>query len=1274
MNGFWMISLLITLVVLCVCFAAVTVALKWYRPGHALSRSLPAVAIALLVIAMAAMEMISNRPSAYEKKEDAKTEIVKNMIWLANEDPAFALSQAKKLWERHSEPDAKVVLALSYLKNGQRDKAGYLLKELEHSSNSPRYVKDKDLKKLADGIKGSPLGDEEFRKTIASFTETAERRDHVSAKETAVLSQLDIDRADWIASTSGGSSEEMGQLTALYEETMAEDSDRKQYGEPLAKLAVYLGRNDQAESLLIEQVKDDPQNEEACSLLGDLYLSGMQPSAAAEQLPQYREAMKLAEREQRRKLQQWLDEAENSSGLNDIIYQRIEQIPNELEIGKELAYTVIKPFADERDPQLDFLLSKYYYSKQDVIKSADYIREMMKHTTDMSLPQQYYVQSLQSLPEDSSQMSIDEMQERNRWTSDAYTSFTSLEGKRLNPQELTGDEMQFAVHMSRELIQLKKQVLRISSVQASEDGSVDLYVRTENMDTLHRSSLRLFNDGDAISSFKIEKLSEAKSYRRSIMLIIDKSGSMEGEKIETAKLAAQNFVRRLSGKEDVGVIAFSDGNQSLASVSGDKAAAADSIGGLTAGGGTNIAPAFEEAIRTLGGISGERVAFMMSDGEDSNFSNPATRQEIIRLAGEAGVTIFAVGFDAGYETLRDVAEGTGGKYIAATDLEDLMKSFADISETLESAYKISYKVNGLEPGTHTARLTGPKETSASKSFTIGMPAAGTSVDTGTGTGTAVPVIQGKTAGFYINAASPGRIIASPQGTTKVTFTGAGFKEVKSVTVDRQSVSFHVESDTELTLELANNKPIGAHVVSMRNKKQEEATYQLSYAKSSDQESRSFGYSTVYGDFISTKNGTITFVGNTSVDHFLYDFGGEMTLEREQDLKFKGLKVDIGRTKLKVLPSEITMSRDDLGETFDVEAYGSLNAFAEATSLDKFGLELNLMPKLEYTAEYAKDEGKLTAKAGIGGFSSITALNKPVIERVLNQIKFLRLNDTSVEVSYERGNMGISGETEFEISATSMLKAESIKAGIEYEFGKNRLVLKGEAGGLELFKQRLGQQAIGAVGGELGWENSLWPKRYGVLVSSGDKGIPLGTTGLEVNMGNIVVDWTSAAEGKAAIGIGTIADGPARKVIDMVNKVPFIDIDADSVCVLCMEGSTEIKNVGSENWSYEGKVEAKALGFKVAETSTTISKYRISLGLALEGLGFDGTGTVTWKDMDFADQTSIRLDGKIDKLKLSGSLKVVLVPARFDYSYVEMTGKIAKWEKTLRFGSELDVIR
>jgi uncharacterized membrane protein len=162
-----------------------------------------------------------------------------------------------------------------------------------------------------------------------------------------------------------------------------------------------------------------------------------------------------------------------------------------------------------------------------------------------------------------------------------------------------------------------------------------------------------------------------------MMLVIDKSGSMDGEKIQFAKEAAIAAVELLSEKDYVGVLAF-DGEPyviaDLQSAAG-KAGIVSSIERIDAGGGTAMYEPMVKAHEALGGVSATfKHCIVLTDG----VSQPGDFQGITGQMANEQITVstVAVGQDIDAELLQSIARWGKGRYYQTTDPHDIPQIFA----------------------------------------------------------------------------------------------------------------------------------------------------------------------------------------------------------------------------------------------------------------------------------------------------------------------------------------------------------------------------------------------------------------------------------------------------------------------------------------------------------------------------------------------------------------------------------------------------------------------
>jgi Mg-chelatase subunit ChlD/sugar lactone lactonase YvrE len=164
-----------------------------------------------------------------------------------------------------------------------------------------------------------------------------------------------------------------------------------------------------------------------------------------------------------------------------------------------------------------------------------------------------------------------------------------------------------------------------------------------------------------------------------VLLVIDRSGSMEGEKIAIARSAAADFISQVDLAESrVGLVSFADGASVDVGLTASEALLRRALAGLTAGGGTRIDLGLAAARAELGlrGNPGSRaVVILLSDGESDA---PSALQEAQRVKAD-GTEIFTIGIQANEVLMRALATDPNHYYApeAARYLYDVFNRIAE---------------------------------------------------------------------------------------------------------------------------------------------------------------------------------------------------------------------------------------------------------------------------------------------------------------------------------------------------------------------------------------------------------------------------------------------------------------------------------------------------------------------------------------------------------------------------------------------------------------------
>ncbi len=162
-----------------------------------------------------------------------------------------------------------------------------------------------------------------------------------------------------------------------------------------------------------------------------------------------------------------------------------------------------------------------------------------------------------------------------------------------------------------------------------------------------------------------------------MVLVIDKSGSMGGDKIEMAKSAARAAVELLGNRDMVGVVTF-DGDTYVTSElqsASNKGRISDEISRIDAGGGTTMYPAMEKAYEMLQSAPAKiKHVIMLTDG----VSSPGDFEGLAATMAQSKITVstVSIGADAAADVLEGIAKVGQGRYYFTDDPANVPQIFA----------------------------------------------------------------------------------------------------------------------------------------------------------------------------------------------------------------------------------------------------------------------------------------------------------------------------------------------------------------------------------------------------------------------------------------------------------------------------------------------------------------------------------------------------------------------------------------------------------------------
>jgi Mg-chelatase subunit ChlD len=183
-----------------------------------------------------------------------------------------------------------------------------------------------------------------------------------------------------------------------------------------------------------------------------------------------------------------------------------------------------------------------------------------------------------------------------------------------------------------------------------------------------------------------------------LMLVIDSSGSMSGQKLQLSKAAAEAAVRVLGRRDYVGVVAFDSEAHWVVPMqrieSPDRVAR--QIARLAAGGGTNMQPAMTQGYQELLAASGAALRHMivLTDGQTQG---TGYEQMAAAMRGRGvTTTCVAVGDGAARALLNGIASRGGGKFYFVKHPRAIPRIF--MKEALRVARPLVYEnPDGIAP-------------------------------------------------------------------------------------------------------------------------------------------------------------------------------------------------------------------------------------------------------------------------------------------------------------------------------------------------------------------------------------------------------------------------------------------------------------------------------------------------------------------------------------------------------------------------------------------------
>ena len=172
---------------------------------------------------------------------------------------------------------------------------------------------------------------------------------------------------------------------------------------------------------------------------------------------------------------------------------------------------------------------------------------------------------------------------------------------------------------------------------------------------------------------------------QAVQIVLDRSGSMQGEPLDAAKGSLLKLIDRLAPQDSFGLVAFDDTALVIAPMrtmaEHDVHALRRAIADMYTGGSTDISAGYLLGLRELTrvGATGGSTLLLISDGHaNAGEQNPKFFSEVATKSATQKVTTSSIGLGTGYDEsiLEALAQGGGGAHRFAGTIDEAIGAIA----------------------------------------------------------------------------------------------------------------------------------------------------------------------------------------------------------------------------------------------------------------------------------------------------------------------------------------------------------------------------------------------------------------------------------------------------------------------------------------------------------------------------------------------------------------------------------------------------------------------
>ena len=193
----------------------------------------------------------------------------------------------------------------------------------------------------------------------------------------------------------------------------------------------------------------------------------------------------------------------------------------------------------------------------------------------------------------------------------------------------------------------------------------------------------------------------------SLVVSIDKSGSMKGEALDNAKKGAVLFLDKVGLQDCIALSVFDNEVHWKTGFTQEKASLVAEIENLRPFRNTALYDALIQGVSKLEQEESPRKALViLTDGKDTE--SQADLSDCLARLDEAQIPVYMIGLgdDVNKEVLQKVAETSKGSTFFTSQASELQKIYADIASLLQNQYILTFDFSGTRDiATHTLAVS-----------------------------------------------------------------------------------------------------------------------------------------------------------------------------------------------------------------------------------------------------------------------------------------------------------------------------------------------------------------------------------------------------------------------------------------------------------------------------------------------------------------------------------------------------------------------------------------